>query len=144
MKDIRDSVEIDVPVEDFYAVITDFESYPSFLNDVDSARLLSRRGEVYDVEFTVHIIRRLDYVLRLVGEPNSNLTWSFLSGQMFKKNDGSWTLEDLGGRTRATYTVDVELNRFVPKAIGARLVQFRLPSMLQEWKQRAESLAGGG
>jgi coenzyme Q-binding protein COQ10 len=140
MNKIEQSIEIGVPVEDFYALITDFENYPNFLSDVKASRLLNRNDEVYEVEFTVQVIRRLNYVLRLEGTPHTGLKWSYLSGQLFKKNDGGWALENVGAGTRATYWVDVEITRFVPKAISNKLTQISLPNMLGQWKRHAEQL----
>ena len=138
MNNIQKTIDIDVPVEHFYALITNFERYSSFLSDVKDARIVRHEGNVWDVEFTIQLIRRMNYILRLEGTPNQGLTWSFLSGQAFKKNDGGWSLEDLDGKTRATYHVDIELTRFVPKAIASKLTLISLPSMLEQWKREAE------
>ena len=99
MNNIQKTIDIDVPVEHFYALITNFERYSSFLSDVKDARIVRHEGNVWDVEFTIQLIRRMNYILRLEGTPNQGLTWSFLSGQAFKKNDGGWSLEDLDGKT---------------------------------------------
>ena len=143
MSNAQQSIDINVPVDKFYGLITDFENYSSFLNDVKAARVLTREDEVWNVEFTIHLIRRLNYVLRLEGTPNKALNWSFVSGQMFKTNNGGWILEDRGDTTHATYTVDVELTRFVPKAISSRITQISLPTMLNQWKKHAETLYPG-
>lgn len=139
----QQSIDINVSVDKFYGLITDFENYSSFLNDVKAARILTRQDEVWEVEFTIHLIRQLNYVLRLEGTPNKALSWSFVSGQMFKTNNGGWLLEDRGDTTRATYTVDVGLTRFVPKAISSRVTQISLPIMLNQWKDHAETLYPG-
>lgn len=143
MSSAQQSIDINVPVDKFYGLITDFENYSSFLTDVKAAQVLTRKDDVWDVEFTIHIIRQLNYVLQLTGTPDKALNWSFVSGQMFKINNGGWILEDQGGTTRATYTVDVEVTRFVPKAISSRITQISLPTMLNQWKNHAEKLYPG-
>lgn len=140
MPDLSRTILIDVPVDRFYALIIDFDRYPEFLNDVDSTTIVHATENQWDVKFTVHVIRRVEYTLRLKGVENKSLEWSLASGQLFKTNNGGWQLEDENGKTRATYTIDLSVNRFVPKAIINRLVEFTFPTMLKQWKERAESL----
>ena len=56
-----------------------------------------------------------------------------------KDNKGSWVLEPEGeGRTKATYTAELALGPFVPKAIVNALTETSLPKMLDAFKRRAE------
>ena len=45
------SIEVDLPVEAFYGLVTDFEAYPAFLSDVKSARVLARKGHTWEAAF---------------------------------------------------------------------------------------------
>lgn len=136
------TIEINVPVSDFFAVIRDYASYPEFLNDMESVRIISSSGGVSDVEFTLNVIKRVSYTLRLSENPGCDgLRWELVEG-MFKSNDGGWALEELpGGRTRATYDVDVSVGIFVPGAIVNKLVGKTLPATLAAFKRRAESIS---
>ena len=141
------TMEIAVPRASMYALITDFNNYASFLDDIKAAKIVRREGETYDVAFTAKVIRDIDYTLRLVGKPPESLTWHLIAGTLFKTSDGSWKLEALGPElTRATYSIDVKVSAFVPSAISNRLIQFTLPTMLAQWKKHAEALhkAQGG
>ena len=94
-----------------------------------------------DVEFTLNVIKRVTYTLRLTEQPpDKGLTWELVEG-MFKSNSGGWALEELpGGRTKASYEVEVSVGIFVPGAIVNRLVGKTLPATLRAFKERAESL----
>ena len=60
----------------------------------------------------------------------------------FVRNDGAWHLAAReGGGTRATYSVDVELKRFLPGFLERRLIEESLPAMLKAFRDRAEALA---
>jgi len=135
------TIDIDVTPAAFFEVIRDYEHYPDFLSDMESVRILSREDGVSDVEFTLNVIKRVTYTLRLTERPpDQGLSWELVSG-MFKSNSGGWSLEALaGGRTRATYEVEVSVGIFVPGAIVNRLVGKTLPATLQAFKARAESL----
>jgi coenzyme Q-binding protein COQ10 len=136
------TIEINVPVSDFFEVIRDYASYPEFLSDMESVRVVSSSGGVSDVEFTLNVIKRVSYTLRLSESPaRDGLRWELVEG-MFKSNDGGWALEELpGGRTRATYDVNVSVGIFVPGAIVNRLVGKTLPATLAAFKRRAESIS---
>lgn len=135
------SIVIDVPREAFHAVIRDYAAYPEFLHDMKGAEIVRRDGHETDVRFTLHLVKRIEYTLRLTETPPEGLSWTLVDGA-FKRNDGGWTLEDLGdGRTRATYRVDVGVGVFVPGSIVNKLVGQTLPDTLRAFKERAEALA---
>lgn len=139
MPDARQSIDIDARPDQVYDLIVDFGSYPNFVPNQSAARILSRDGDRWRVEFELSVARRLHYTLDLVGEPGRSLRWSLVSGDMMRSMSGGWTLEELaGGRTRATYELDVELSAFVPRSVARLLVERTLPSNLQAFKREAE------
>jgi ribosome-associated toxin RatA of RatAB toxin-antitoxin module len=69
------------------------------------------------------------------------VSWVLESGDLFKKNDGNWTLKDLGGgKTEVTYTLEVDFKMFAPNAILSALTEKNLPVMMQSFFKRAKSL----
>jgi coenzyme Q-binding protein COQ10 len=133
-------IVVDVPREDLFEVIRDYVNYPEFLSDMESVEVKKREGDVAEVEFTLNVIKRLRYTLRLVETAPEGLSWTLVEG-MFKRNEGGWTLEELpGGRTRATYRIELTVGVFVPGSIVNRLVGKTLPATLEAFKKRAESL----
>ena len=135
------TIEIDVPMSDFFSVIRDYEKYPEFLDEMESVRIIRSQDGVSDVEFTLNVIKRVTYTLRLSESPaGDGLRWELVEG-MFKSNSGGWALESLpGGRTGAVYDVEVAVGIFVPGSIVNRLVGKTLPATLKAFKRRAESL----
>jgi len=126
---------------DFFSVIRDYEKYPEFLDEMESVRIIRSEGGVSDVEFTLNVIKRVTYTLRLTENPaGDGLRWELVEG-MFKSNSGGWALESLpDGRTGAVYDVEVAVGIFVPGSIVNRLVGKTLPATLKAFKRRAESL----
>ena len=144
MPQVKKVVDIAVPQAFFFDLLLDFERYPSFLKDVFTARVLRREGKQVDTEFSVQVIGRLEYAVRMEIERPNRLSWSTLRGRFFRENSGSWELEAVEtNHTRATYTINLEVNAFVPGPITTRLVEHTLPAMLLEWKQHAEETYGG-
>ncbi len=135
----QESIVINVPKEHFFEVITDFEKYPEFIPEMKSARIVEHRGNEYVVDFTVSIIKKIDYRLKLVSYPFEKLEWNLVKG-FFKKNYGYWLIEELGSeQIKATYYVELEMGLLVPKKLVNDLAQVGLPGMLKRFKERAES-----
>jgi ribosome-associated toxin RatA of RatAB toxin-antitoxin module len=139
MPEARKSIDIDARPDQVYELIVDFASYPNFVPNQSAARVLQRDGDRWRVEFELSVARKLRYVLDLTGEPSRGVRWSLVSGDMMKAMSGGWELEELpGGRTRATYSLDVELSAFVPRSISKLLIERTLPANLEAFKREAE------
>lgn len=136
MASVERSIEVSVPRERVFRVVTDYEAYPDFLPEMEEVTVLSRADGVVEAEFVLRIVKRVTYRLRLVEESTSKVTWTLLSGDL-RENKGSWCIEDTDGGCRVTYAVTVEVGMFVPGAIQARLVGEQLTQMLGAFADRA-------
>lgn len=136
------TIEVDAPPAALMAVLTDFGAYPRFLADMEEASVLRHDGAEWTVRFVLHVIRRLEYTLRLVQEGPLRLHWSLVEG-VFKANSGSWQLEPLdeGARTRATYDLELDLGMFLPGSVQKTLVEHNLPATMVAFKAEAEARA---
>ncbi len=140
MPGAQQSIRINVTPEVFFGVITDYEAYPDILPEMESAEILSRENGVTTARFTLNLIKRVTYTLRLVEVPHEGLSWSLVEGP-FKVNSGHWRLESLdGGCTMAHYAVEVKVGVFVPASITNRMVGKTLPALLAAFKGWAEDL----
>ncbi len=141
MAEASQSIEIKASPKECYEVISDYETYPEFLKEVSSVTIEKKSGHTIDVTFSINLIKKISYTLKMVGKPPKHVTWTFVKGDVIKDNKGEWILEDLGaGTTKATYNIDVSLGLFVPGAISKMLIGSNLPSMLKSFKERIESL----
>lgn len=135
------SIDINASLKDCYSVITDYEKYPSFLKEVSEVSIDHKSGHIVEVTFSLHLIKKFSYTLKMIGEPHDKITWTFVKGELMKDNKGDWLLQDLGGSvTKATYSIDVSLGLLVPGAISKMLIGSNLPSMLKSFKERIEGL----
>lgn len=148
MAEARRSITVGVPVEKFWAVINDFAKYPEFLPEVKRVEVADAGGAKKDISYTLelqvpvlNVTKTIRYTLRMVPEPMSKVTWTLVRGDM-KENRGSWMLEPAGaGRTRATYAIEIGVGLLIPKVVTTVLAEQNLPTMLERFKKRAESLA---
>jgi ribosome-associated toxin RatA of RatAB toxin-antitoxin module len=140
-------VVIDAPVERFFALVMDFESYPQFVPGVKMCKPKppAANGEI-DAEYEVDVgVKTIRYTLRHLPVPPTALTWSLVSGDWMKTLSGAWELADAGGKTRARYSVEVQVAKpaLVPQSVVDRisdeLAKVQLHRVLDAFKERAET-----
>jgi ribosome-associated toxin RatA of RatAB toxin-antitoxin module len=141
---VTKQVLIETPVERFYDIVVDYERYPEFVPGIRRCRIRAGKGEK-QVEYELDLgIRRIKYVLRHDEQRPRRVAWSLVSGDMMKVSNGSWELSDDAGRTRAIYSVEIQVSRppLVPQALVDRvsdeLTRIQLPKTLDAFKVRAE------
>lgn len=131
-------LEINAPIERVFEVVSHFSEYPDFLEGTVSAKE-RKNSKGHFVDFKVNVIKEIEYTLKIQSSPPSELSWTFVEGDMMKKNSGSWKLESLGkDKTKATYSIDIGFGWMVPKMIVDQLTSSQLPEMLAAFKKRAE------
>ncbi len=133
----------DVPAEKMYKAITDYKSYPSFVDGMKSVEVQTESADGATVKFNLSLIKDISYMIKLAHKPNLEVSWSLVPGDMMKVNNGKWTLKDLGGnKTEVTYSLEVELKGFLPGLgiIEKTLVTTNLPLNMKAFAKRAASL----
>lgn len=142
MPQASDSIFIAAPAETIFKIVWDFAKYPTFLPDVKKVK---KSGSAKNpiVEFEIDVIKKIHYSLKFSSVPFSEITWEFIKGDFFKENRGSWSFEEKKGKTKVTYSVEVEFGLFVPSFMMSKLVGARLPAMLEKFQERAERASTG-
>jgi ribosome-associated toxin RatA of RatAB toxin-antitoxin module len=140
------TAEIDAPLERVWAVVEDVETAPEWQGGLNALRALERDGDgravLCETESDARV-RSLKSIVRFDYAGPTRLSWTQEKGEL-KSVDGSWELEQLGDdRTRATYSLDVDLGRMLGMVIRGPVVDL-LRDMLvgaraRELKQRVES-----
>lgn len=119
------TAEIDAPIDEVWAVVEDVVSAPAWqdgLKDVEALET-DAEGRVTLVESASDAkVRTIKSIVRFSYDAPSRLSWHQEKGEL-KSVEGSWDLEDLGdGRTRATYSLEVDLGRMLGMVIRGPLV----------------------
>jgi len=141
---VSQEVVINAPVDRFFDVVVDYERYPEFVPGIKACRVRTV-GDEKHVEYDLDLgLRRIRYVLRHEELRPSRVTWSLVSGEVLKVSNGSWELAAEGERTRARYSVDIQIARppLVPQALLDRLsdqlTRVQLPRTLEAFRAHAE------
>jgi ribosome-associated toxin RatA of RatAB toxin-antitoxin module len=140
------TAEIDAAIDQVWALVEDVEEAPEWQGGLKSVRAIERddggRAILCESESDAKV-RTVKSIVRFTYAGPTELRWTQEKGDM-KSVDGSWRLEDLGdGRTRATYSIEVDLGRVLGMVIRGPLVDM-LRDMLAgaragELKKHAES-----
>lgn len=114
------AIELDVAVDEVWAVVSDVEHAPSWQDGLDEMRVLDRdaEGRVARAEsITDAKVKTIKSTVAFTYDEGTKVSWRQEKGDL-KSVDGSWTLEDLGdGRTRATYRMEGDPGRMLSMAI---------------------------
>jgi ribosome-associated toxin RatA of RatAB toxin-antitoxin module len=134
------TIVFNAPIEKCYSIISDYERYPDFLPEVKKIRTANRRGNEVDVHYEAEIVKVIKYAVHIKEEKPTRVSWTFIDGEFMKNNIGGWVLEPAGeGKTKATYSIEVEVGMLVPKSVITVLVDSQLPKLLENFKKRIES-----
>ena len=138
---VREKV-MEVPKSALFKVITDFEKYPEFVDEVVSVEILPGATPTKkQVKFELEVIKRFDYVLEFDIKGQEEVAWRLVSSNIFKKNEGKWVLKEEGaGKTGVTYSLDIGLGFLVPGWVSKKLTETNLPKMLDGFESRAKKV----
>jgi ribosome-associated toxin RatA of RatAB toxin-antitoxin module len=128
--------------DEFYAIVTDYEKYPEFLQEVKDCKILKTDGDRQLVEYQVSVIKSFKYQLWMTHVAPSSVSWTFAGGDIFKTNAGSWKIEEQAGKAKVTYAVDATFGVFVPGMIAKTLLNVNLPAMMSAYHKRIKDLYG--
>src|SRR4051794_13930323 len=116
MPRFEDTIEVNVPVRTAYDQWTQFESFPHFMDGVESVI----QGDERTLAWTAKLAgQRRSWTAQITDQtPDTRIAWSSVSGA---KNDGAVLFEALGPeRTRITLKIDADPSGPV-ETLGANL-----------------------
>jgi carbon monoxide dehydrogenase subunit G len=119
------TAEINAPIDEVWKLVEDVEKAPDWQGGLKGIEAIERDGDgraVLVESSSDAKVRTIKSTVRFRYDGPTRLSWTQEKGEM-KSVEGSWDLEDLGdGRTRATYSLDVDLGRMLSLVIRGPLV----------------------
>ena len=140
------TAEIDAPLDRVWALVEDVESAPQWQGGLKAMHAIERDGNGHAILCEAETDAKVLTVkskVRFAYDGPRRLSWTQEQGDL-KAVHGSWELEDLGGdRTRATYSLDVDMGRKLSLIIRGPLVDalrhMLVASRAGELKKQIES-----
>ena len=119
------TAEVEAPIEQVWALVEDVERAPQWQGGLKEMHALERDDEGHAILCQAEAdarVRTIKSTVRYTYNAPTTLAWRQEKGEL-KSVDGRWELEDLGrNRTRATYSVEVDLGRVLSLVIRGPLV----------------------
>ena len=119
------TAEIDAPLEQVWELVEDVERAPEWQGGLKGMHALERDGEGHAILCQTESdakVRTIKSTVRFTYNGPATLAWRQEKGEL-KSVDGRWELDDLGeNRTRATYSLEVDLGRMLSLVIRGPLV----------------------
>ncbi len=136
------SIVIDAPASAVMAVIADFAAYPQWVSAAKQVEVVApgADGRAERVHFVLDAgAVKDDYVLAYTWDGDRRVSWTLVSGQMQKRQDGSYTLQERGGATEVTYAITIDLSIPMIGMIKRKAEKVILDTALKELKKRVEA-----
>jgi uncharacterized membrane protein len=128
-------------IDDCFAVLTDFESYPKWSSPIKKCRVLDRHpdGLARRVEFILDMrIKTIRYVLEYTYDRPRGATWHLVEGDV-KDVEGSYRFDETPAGVTATCSQAVDLGFWVPGFIRSLAEAKALRDSVEEFKAAVET-----
>ncbi|MCL5104484.1 MAG: SRPBCC family protein [Armatimonadetes bacterium] len=147
MAKVFSTIEINGPLETVYALAKDVESFPEFMPDLKSVKVVeSDNGGGRTVTDWVGIVKEFKTTIKWTEEDiwddaAKTCVFTLVKGD-YSKYSGVWTFTDLGGKTRFDSEIEVEYD--VPlvgaliKGLIAKKMKENVDNMLAAIKRKVE------
>ena len=135
------SITVDAPPADVMAVIADFPSYPEWVAAAKSVEVVESGadGRAQRVRFVLDAgAVKDDYVLDYTWDGDSAVSWTLVSSQLMRRQDGSYTLTGTGGGTEVTYAITIDTKMPLLGMMKRKAEKVILDTALKELKKRVE------
>jgi ribosome-associated toxin RatA of RatAB toxin-antitoxin module len=126
--------------EQFFGIVSDYEKYPEFINDIKQCKVIESEGNRKLVDFRVSGLRSFVYRLWITEEPPKGIAWKLESSDFFRTSFGTWDISSAGGNTRANYSVDVTFKTFVPNFMAQGFLSMNVANTLAAFQERVRTL----
>jgi ribosome-associated toxin RatA of RatAB toxin-antitoxin module len=141
---LRAAILIDASPERIWAVLTDCEAAPEYLDDVLSCELIDTldggRAQIFRQRAKLRwFLPTFEHEFRLDYEPYHRMTVSRVEGPI-ERLDATWTLEAVAqARTRVTYVLDIEPGPLLPNFLLSGPIQRDVLNAMRAIRERAEA-----
>ncbi len=138
----RQSISIAADPASIMAVIADFEDYPQWARQVKQAVVTKpgRGGRPQRVKMSVDAgVFKDTYELEYTWSGDESVSWTLVSGEMQKAQDGEYSLEPDGDGTKVTYELTVDLAIPMLGMLKRKAEKVIMDTALKELKKRVES-----
>ena len=136
------SIVIDAPAAEIMAVIADFPAYPEWVGAAKRVEVVEpgEDGRAHRAHFILDAgMIKDDYVLEYRWDGDRQVSWRLVDGgQVQKRQEGTYILDERGGRTEVTYKITIDTHLPLVGMFKRKAEKVILDTALKELKKRVE------
>ncbi|MEY4130687.1 MAG: hypothetical protein RLZZ31_811 [Actinomycetota bacterium] len=137
-----EQIHINATVEQCFATLTDFASYPQWAGDLKEVTVIESddHGRATVVEFRAAAMgRSTTYQLKYdYSDAPHRLSWGLVEGDLERELDGAYVMTASGGGTDVAYELAIDLVYPIPGFVKRRAESRIIKTALGELKARVE------
>ena len=84
----------EVSADKFYAAIINYRAYPEFVDGMKSIEVKDEGTDTPTVTYGLSLIKSITYTLKMNHKKNQEVSWSLVTGDMMKINNGNGLLKN--------------------------------------------------
>ena len=130
MATIERTIEVETSAEKLYEVVSDIDSYPSFLTWCDSSKILSKEGHLVTASLNINIFGIKSTITTVNKLYRPSKIEMILKEGPFKRFKGVWFFEEISKeKTRVSYSMEYQIvnpimNLMVKQKLSSLIDQF--------------------
>jgi ribosome-associated toxin RatA of RatAB toxin-antitoxin module len=135
------SIVVSAPAADVMAVIADFPAYPQWVAAAKKVEVVEEGadGRASQVHFVIDAgMIKDDYTLAYTWDDDREVSWTLVTSQLMKRQDGSYTLVEKNGATEVTYAITIDITLPLLGMMKRKAEKVILDTALKELKKRVE------
>ena len=136
------SITINADKAAVMAVIADFEAYPQWASMIKKVSVdeTGADGRGKQVSFTLDAgVLKDEYTLAYDWHDDDRVDWHLVKGKALKSQEGSYILEESGGKTDVTYKLSVDLHIPMLGMFKRKAEKVIMDTALKGLKKRVEA-----
>ncbi|MHC4780292.1 MAG: SRPBCC family protein [Planctomycetota bacterium] len=139
MPEFSKTLTIEAGQDTVWNAITNFGSYPQFIQELKEAEVEVEGEEEVTVQFTLVLpIRKVTYRLKYALTAPTRLAWEMVDSNTLTKNSGEWGLAGGGDSTSVTYRHEIGFPAWMAWAVSDSDFEKEMEKTLQKFKAHIE------
>jgi ribosome-associated toxin RatA of RatAB toxin-antitoxin module len=141
---VSKTVEVAATSETIMAIVSDFEAYPTWNEEIKGCWVLARYDDGRPSQLRIDIsIQGMDgtYICAVYYPSAAEIYTVLQQGDLFSKQQQNFSVVGMGATSLLTVDLDVETKMAVPKLMVKKVINDALEHLAENLKKRAEQIS---
>jgi ribosome-associated toxin RatA of RatAB toxin-antitoxin module len=141
---VSKTVEVAATSETIMAIVSDFEAYPTWNEEIKGCWVLARYDDGRPSQLRIDVsIQGMDgtYICAVYYPSAAEIYTVLQQGDLFSKQQQNFSVVGMGATSLLTVDLDVETKMAVPKLMVKKVINDALEHLAENLKKRAEQIS---